>query len=149
MGLDIYAGKLKHQYSYDYTDADGKDRKMEWTNVGPFEWRKHARLQEFMTRLYMKRKRLKSKWYDRGNDEWYPIEFGKTNRIRLKPQDIDLLEKAVNNGYAEYFCDGGFFWGHQMQEEQAKYYREQDLEFIKYARDRFASGKAVYYLASW
>ena len=37
MGLDIYAGKLKHQYSYDYTDADGKDRKMEWTNVGPFE----------------------------------------------------------------------------------------------------------------
>ena len=111
MGLDIYAGKLKHQYSYDYTDADGKDRKMEWTNVGPFEWRKHARLQEFMTRLYMKRKRIKNKWYDRGNDEWYPIEFGKTNRIRLKPQDIDLLEKAVNNGYAEYFCDGGFFWG--------------------------------------
>ena len=149
MGLDMYAGKLKHQYSYDYTDADGKDRKMEWTNVGPFEWRKHARLQEFMTQLYMKRKRLKSKWYDRGNDEWYPIEFGETNRIRLKPQDIDLLEKAVNNGYAEYFCDGGFFWGHQMQEEQAKYYREQDLEFIKYARDRFASGKAVYYLASW
>lgn len=149
MGLDIYAGKLKHQYSYDYTDADGKDRKMEWTNVGPFEWRKHARLQEFMTRLYMKRKRIKNKWYDRGNDEWYPIEFGKTNRIRLKPQDIDLLEEAVNNGYREYFCDGGFFWGHQMQEEQAKYYKEQDLEFIKYARDRFASGKAVYYLASW
>ena len=149
MGLDIYAGKLKHQYSYDYTYADGKDRKMEWTNVGPFEWRKHARLQEFMTRLYMKRKRIKNKWYDRGNDEWYPIEFGKTNRIRLKPQDIDLLEKAVNNGYAEYLCDGGFFWGHQMQEEQAKYYKEQDLEFIKYARDRFASGKAVYYLASW
>ena len=149
MGLDQNAGKLKHEYKYEFTNKEGEKSTHKWTNVGPFEWRKHARLQEFMTRLYMKRKRIKNKWYDRGNDEWYPIEFGKTNRLRLKPQDIDSLEKAVNNGYMDYFCDGGFFWGHQSQEDSAKYYREQDLKFIEYARDRFESGKAVYYICSW
>ena len=123
MGLDIYAGKLKHQYSYDYTIFDGKDRRWSGQMSGRLVEKTHTIAGVYDETLYEK-KRIKNKWYDRGNDEWYPIEFGKTNRIRLKPQDIDLLEKAVNNGYAEYFCDGGFFWGHQMQEEQAKYYRE-------------------------
>ena len=116
MGLDQNAGKLKHEYSYEFTNKEGEKSTHKWTNVGPFEWRKHARLQEFMTRLYMKRHNLKHKWIQRGDNGWYPIEFGKYNRIRLKPSDIDELEKAVNTDYSEYFCDGGLLWGHQKQE---------------------------------
>ena len=51
MGLDQYAGKQNHTYEYEY---DGKKHFV--TGVVPFECRKHSRLQEFMTRLAMKKK---------------------------------------------------------------------------------------------
>ena len=69
--------------------------------------------------------------------------------MRLKEEDIDKLEKAIKDNYEEYFCDGGFLWGHQRQETYMNAYREQDLEFIEYARQRLKDNKRVYYSCSW
>ena len=44
MGLDQNAGKLKHEYKYEFTNKEGEKSTHKWTNVGPFEWRKHARV---------------------------------------------------------------------------------------------------------
>jgi len=148
MGLDANGGKLNHLYEVEFENQQGEMIKYKWVGVGHFEWRKHARLQEFMTRLYMKRHRLKNKWIER-DDGWYPIEFGKTNRMRLKEEDINKLEKAIKDNYEEYFCDGGFLWGHQRQEIYMNAYKEQDLEFVEYARQRLNDNKIVYYSCSW
>ena len=100
--------------------------------AGPFEWRKHARLQEFMNNIFMERNKLKSKWeQDKINDNEYVLNPISWDRIELLEDDIDKLEEAINNGYSRYFCDGGFFWGHEMQESQAEYYKEKDLEFVE------------------
>ena len=149
MGLDQYAGTMREKV-YKYTTPQGEKKEDKYQMAGPFEWRKHARLQEFMNTLYMERNKLKSKWeQDKINDSeyvWNPISWDK---IELLEDDIDKLEDAINNGYSGYFCDGGFFWGHEMQESQAEYYKEKDLEFVEFAREALADGETVIYECSW
>ena len=50
MGLDASGGKLNHKYEYEFENQEGEKVKHSYIGVGHFEWRKHARLQEFMTR---------------------------------------------------------------------------------------------------
>ena len=149
MGLDQYAGTMR-EVSHEYNRPDGEKHIERWQQAGPFEWRKHARLQEFMNTLYMERNKLESKWeQDKINDGeyvWNPISW---NQIELLEDDIDKLEEAINNGYSRYFCDGGFFWGHEFQEEAAKDYKEKDLEFVAFAREALADGDTVVYECSW
>jgi len=149
MGLDQYAGTIRTQ-TYEYTTPTGETKVDEYQTAGPFQWRKHARLQEFMNSIYMKRNKLQSKWEteeDSNGQRWSnPISW---ESIELKSEDIDELEKAINSGYSEYFCDGGFFWGHQFQEEAAKDYKEKDLEFVQFAREALADGETVVYECSW
>ena len=149
MGLDQYAGTMR-EVSHEYNRPDGEKHIERWQQAGPFEWRKHARLQEFMNTLYMEKNKLESKWeQDKINDGeyvWNPISW---NQIELLEDDIDKLEEAINNGYSRYFCDGGFFWGHEFQEEAAKDYREKDLEFVEFAREALADGETVVYECSW
>ena len=143
MGLDQHAGWIKK-------DEKIVPIKQEDDEVTEFTWRKHARLQEFMNTLYMERNKLESKWeQDKINDSeyvWNPISWDK---IELLEDDIDKLEDAINNGYSGYFCDGGFFWGHEMQESQAEYYKDIDLEFVEFAREALADGETVIYECSW
>lgn len=151
MGLDQYAGTMRTQ-TYEYKTPEGEKKVDEYQMAGPFQWRKHARLQEFMNTLYMERNNLKNKWEEIAkNDEsnetyWNPISW---SEIKLKEKDIDRLEKAIRSNYIEYFCEGGFMWGHEVQEEQRNYYREQDLEFIEFAREALADGETVVYECSW
>ena len=149
MGLDQYAGTIRTQ-TYEYTTPTGENKVDEYQMAGPFQWRKHARLQEFMNSIYMKRNKLQSKWEteeDSNGQRWSnPISW---ESIELKSEDIDELEKAINNGYSEYFCDGGFFWGHQFQEEAAKDNKQKDLEFVQFAREALADGETVVYECSW
>ena len=149
MGLDQYAGTMREKV-YKYTTPQGEKKEDKYQMAGPFEWRKHARLQEFMNTLYMERNKLESKWeQDKINDSeyvWNPISWDK---IELLEDDIDKLEDAINNGYSGYFCDGGFFWGHEMQESQAEYYKDIDLEFVEFAREALADGETVIYECSW
>jgi len=149
MGLDQYAGTIRTK-TYEYTTPEGEKKEDKYQMAGPFEWRKHARLQEFMNQLYMERNKLESKWVeDRLDNEeyvWNPISW---DRIELSEEDIDKLEKAIRSNYSSYFCDGGFFWGHEIQESQAQYYIDKDLEFVEFAREALADGETVVYECSW
>jgi hypothetical protein len=151
MGLDQNAGKQNHQFKW--TNSEGKDYSYE--GIGPFEWRKHARLQEFMTRLFMSKNDIESNqgsnkaWVKtswNGMEDYMPLNF---DEVELTLNDIDLLEEAVNNGYKDYECDGGFFWGHQYQEESVKDYLDRDKEFVKFAKQRLSKGKKVFYSCNW
>ncbi len=42
-----------------------------------------------------------------------------------------------------------FFWGQQWQEESAKEYKEQDIEFVKWAKEEIENGNKVFYNSSW
>ena len=53
--------------------------------------------------------------------------------MELDDVDIKLLEEAIENGYKDFHCEGGFFWGHQFQEESVKDYAEKDRELFKEA----------------
>ena len=44
---------------------------------------------------------------------------------------------------------GGLFFGHEFQDESATDYREQDLEFCKWARGELKAKKHVYYDCWW
>ena len=149
MGLDQYAGTMRTK-KYEYKTPEGDKKVDEYQMAGPFEWRKHARLQEFMNQLYMKKNKIENKWesddLQSGEVVWNPISW---STIELSEEDIDELEKAVNNHYSGYFCDGGFFWGHEIQESQAEYYKEKDLEFVEFAREALEDGETVVYECSW
>lgn len=149
MGLDQYAGTMRTK-TYEYTTPEGEKKVDEYQMAGPFEWRKHARLQEFMNQLYMKRNNIEHKWesdeLSDGETVWNPVSW---STIELSEENIDELEKAVNNHYSGYFCDGGFFWGHEIQESQAEYYKDKDLEFVEFAREALADGETVIYECSW
>jgi hypothetical protein len=149
MGLDQYAGTMRTK-TYEYKTPEGEKKVDEYQMAGPFEWRKHARLQEFMNQLYMERYNVEHKWeevkMDNEDTYWNPVSW---NSLDLSEDDINELEKAINNQYRGYFCDGGCFWGHEIQEYQADYYKEQDLEFVKFARKALADGETVIYECSW
>ena len=150
MGLDQYAGTMRTK-TYEYKTPEGEKKVDEYQMAGPFEWRKHARLQEFMNTLYMERNKLNNKWEqsepDSDGQVWYnPISW---NSIELKEKDINRLEEAIKNGYSDYFCEGGFYWGHEFQEEQRDYYKEKDLEFVEFAKEALADGETVVYECSW
>jgi len=147
MGLDQYAGVMQEKKSEYFKNEDGSYDT--WQSAGPFEWRKHARLQEFMNTLYMEKNNTEHKWENReqeGKVYSYPISW---NQIELVEDDINKLEEAINNGYSRYFCDGGFFWGHEFQEESAKEYKTQDEEFVKFAKIELGKGNKIYYECSW
>jgi hypothetical protein len=149
MGLDQYAGTMRTK-TYEYKTPEGEEKKDEYQMAGPFEWRKHARLQEFMNQLYMKRNNIEHKWesddLQSGEVVWNPVSW---STLELSWEDIDELEKAVNTQYRNYFCDGGFFWGHEIQEYQADYYKDKDLEFVEFAREALKDGETVIYECSW
>ena len=68
--------------------------------------------------------------------------------LKLEASDIDKLEQAIK-GRAQLQCEGGFFYGHQFQDEQAKEYRDYDLEFCAWARTEMQAGSTVIYSCWW
>ena len=60
---------------------------------------------------------------------------------------LDLKERIENNNLPE--SEGGFFYGHQFQDDSAKEYKEQDLDFCKKALKWLEEGKKVFYECSW
>jgi hypothetical protein len=66
----------------------------------------------------------------------------------LEKQDIEELQKLVENNDLP-FCPDGFFWGQQFQEESMKEYKELDLKFCKQALKWLDEGKKVWYDCSW
>ena len=68
--------------------------------------------------------------------------------LELEAGDIDRLETAVRTRALPH-CEGGFFYGHQFQDEAAAEYRETDLQFCAWARERIEEGETVIYSCWW
>lgn len=122
MGLD--------QYAYRKTPETGEEG-----DSPAFVWRKHAKLQTFMEHLYTARTGLDASDLNCGE-------------LRLEAADIDRLETAAKAGTLPV-CAGGFFYGHQFQDEQAEAYRAHDLAFCAWARAEMQAGSTVIYSCWW
>ncbi len=140
MGLDQYAGFAN------VADLETKDNKVvpvinnddeDNPYVTVYDWRKHARLQEFMEKL----------WERKNTQAGHCPEFN-CRKMDLQREDILELQKLVENDDLP-FCGGGFFWGHQFQEESMSEYKEQDLKFCEDALKWLAEGKEVWYECWW
>lgn len=100
-----------------------------------FYWRKHSKLQTWMEQLFAGRT-------GEGPDVFNCTDF------ELTLSDIERLEAAIRDDELPV-CEGGFFYGHQWQDEAAAEYREQDLEFCAWARQAIKDGDKVYYHCWW
>ena len=133
MGLDQYAG---------FRDINGKVHE-------EFYWRKHARLQKFMSKQFDKQNGDK---FDKNNtvDDLQHLGFNSgQGGVTITEDLIKDLEEAIKNDYWNYFASDGFFWGQQFQEEAVKEYKAQDEEFLKWAKEQVKAGRQIGYDCSW
>lgn len=123
MGLD--------QYAY-CVDNNGEKEELAY-------WRKHPNLQGWMQNLWEKRGCPGLNKEDKGD------MLGDFNCIplELEHEDIDNLEKDIVEQHLPN--TSGFFFGSNSDE----YYREQDLEFIRKAREALDAGLTVMYDSWW
>jgi len=153
MGLDQYAHVRGRKINWEkYYDDDKEEQK------GLFVWRKHARLQTFMSNKFAeqnaealkrqeeldKKKKKKDPFFDlghlgmNGNDELYITE-----------EIVKDLEAEWKDNYHHSFCSDGFFWGQQFQEEAVKEYKAQDKKFIDWCKEAIKNKQVVVYTCSW
>ena len=131
MGLDQYAG---------LRDSKGEVHEK-------FYWRKHARLQVFMSKQFNKQKKDQE---HNTHDDLQHLGFnGGQGGVTITEDLIKDLEEAIKNDYYNYFASDGFFWGQQFQEESAKDYKEQDMKFLKFCEQAISENKVVEYWCSW
>ena len=129
MGLDQYA------YARKAGDAGGADEQEAQMPPPAFVWRKHAKLQAFMEALFETRTGKPSADLNCGE-------------LILTVADIETLESQICTN-ALPCSEGGFFYGHQHQDESAEHYRPQDLEFCAWAKGRASAGETVVFSCWW
>lgn len=66
----------------------------------------------------------------------------------LEASDIAALETLIRQK-ALPNSEGGFFFGHQFQDEAANDNAEQDLAFCAWAKDALTNGQTVVYSCWW
>ena len=125
MGLDQYA-----------FSADDMDDVKEGNVHFQFQWRKHAKLHEFMVDVFNKKGGVKGEH-----------DFN-CNPVELSLDDIDQLEEAIKTKTLPH-SEGGCFWGHQFQDESQEEYRDRDLEFCQWARQELSDNARVFYDCWW
>jgi hypothetical protein len=124
MGLDQYVLAIKKAPSkpVDFEEVEGKEiQEVHY-------WRKHPDLHGWMESLYRKKG---------GKDS----EFNCVP-VLLSIADIDELEVAVKEKGLPTTC--GFFFGHSDGSQI-----EDDLLFIRKARQALAEGSTIYYTSWW
>ncbi|WP_371228086.1 hypothetical protein [Roseovarius sp. 2305UL8-3] len=119
MGLD--------QYAYINTDDEAREP--------DFYWRKHARLQEWAERLFAEKTGGSARELNCGE-------------LPLNQDDIAALEGLLT-GQGLPTSEGGFFYGHQLQEERAEAYAAQDAAFCEWAKRMLSDGQIVIYSCWW
>ena len=141
MGLDQHAHLKGHNVNWaKYFDDD----KEECSKL--FVWRKHARLQQFM-----------STWWDKQNKhhqhEGHLAHLGfnadQEAPVYITEELVLDLAEAISNNYKDYVAEDGFFWGQQFQEESVKEYKDQDIRFLKFCQQAISEKKVVEYWCSW
>ena len=132
MGLDQYAG---------FRDSKGEVHE-------EFYWRKHARLQVFFAKQFMKQNEGKDK--NNTVDDLQHLGFnGGQGGVTITEEVVKDLEEAIKNDYWDHFATDGFFWGQQFQEEQVKEYKAQDKKFLEWCKQRLKEKKDIGYDCSW
>ena len=132
MGLDQYAG---------FRDSDGNVKE-------EFYWRKHARLQQFMSKEF--REQNKTKKENNSMDDLQHLGFnGGQGGVKITKELVERLEEAYKDNYYYYFASDGFFWGQQFQEEQVTEYKDQDKKFIEWCKEQLEAKKDIGYDCSW
>jgi len=132
MGLDQYAG---------FRNEDGQVNE-------EFYWRKHARLQQFMSKEF--REQNKTKKENNSIDDLQHLGFnGGQGGVKITKELVERLEEAYKDNYYYYFASDGFFWGQQFQEEQVTEYKDQDKKFIEWCKEQLEAKKDIGYDCSW
>ena len=149
MGLDQYA-KLKGQkLNFDKIFSDDSNPKEDG-----FVWRKHARLQVFMNRQWIKQNEHKYKKLLEGRDkedgfDMSHLGFNAGDTVYMTEEVVKDLEEAIKNDYHAYFASDGFFWGQQFQEPSVKEYKKLDLQFLEFCKEALKNKQVVEYECSW
>jgi hypothetical protein len=120
MGLDMHAYKT-------HTALKRLDFMRTRDAVQFHYWRKHYGLHAFMEQLYRSQG---------GTDSFNLVP------LLLEPADLDALEAAVTEECLPF--PEGFVLGQYPLQQ-----KEDDLRFIRAAREAFREGCAVFYNASW
>lgn len=121
MGLDMYAFTTRNDVpAVDFSDPADTDKL--------FQWRKHPNLHGWMERLY------RAKGGAAREFNCVPVRLGR--------EDLEALEAAINTTTLPE--TEGFFFGASDGSE-----RENDLHFIRKARDALADGLNVFYSSWW
>jgi hypothetical protein len=100
-------------------------------------WRKHPNLQGWMENLWESKGRPGDRNENNtlGDFNCIPVE--------LTHEDLDNLEQSITNN--EMPSTTGFFFGSDSDD----HYKEQDLEFVRKAREALDSGLTVMYDSWW
>ena len=155
MGLDQYAHLRNRKIDWKkYYSDDEKESQAEKKDV--FVWRKHARLQTFMNRVFEKQnaEQLKKQREKENDKEFNPFDMSHLgmngyDEVYITDDVVKDLEEEIKSNYHRSFCSDGFFWGQQFQEESMKEYKSQDLKFLKFCKEAIKDGKTVVYTCSW
>ena len=121
MGLDMFACTTR-------AEIPAVDFEEPQDSTELFYWRKHPNLQGWMEALYLRKG---------GRNPEFNL-----SALVLDSADLDQLESDVTSDRLP--DTSGFFFGHSDGSE-----RDDDLAFIDKARAALASGKTVFYVASW
>ncbi len=97
-----------------------------------FDWRKHNRLQGWMEEL----------WFKKGGEGTFNLE-----NVELELEDIKNLEQAIID--KKLPVTEGFFFGNDSYVEYEKWHLEDDLKFIKKAKEILANGQRIFYSSWW
>ena len=141
MGLDQHAHLRGHKVDWDKYYEDDKEE-----NEKVFVWRKHARLQQFMS----------AKWDEQNTTHKHEGHLAHLGFNADEEAPVYITEKVakelaeqIEKGFADYEAEDGFFWGQQFQEETVKEYKAQDLNFVKWAKQEIKDGNKIFYSCSW
>ena len=143
MGLDQYGMIRNGHIDWKKVYSDKYDPMQDG-----FVWRKHARLQQFMAKEYAKQNPKEDTNEHSGNIDGLGFN-GEDHKVIINKDILKRLDEAINEKYYNHFAPDGFFWGQQFQEEQAKSYKKQDKQFIKFCEDALKKGQTVEYSCSW
>lgn len=123
MGLD--------QYGY-YCDPTAVKSEVDFdTPEGAkqfFYWRKHPNLQGWMSQLYAKK----------GGTKDFNCVNVQLNEADLAQLELDIMRLALPS-------TKGFFFGSDKDIDE----QEEDLKFVREAREMIANGKLVFYTSWW
>jgi hypothetical protein len=123
MGLDMYAFSTKAKPE---TEVDFSTKNFDVSEL--HYWRKHPNLHGWMQNLYD----MKGGTSDSFNGDC----------VVLDSEDLDNLEQDIKDGNLP--DTSGFFFGNTQGDED-----EDDLLFVKEAREAIANGNTVYYTSWW